>query len=524
MKRRAGSQVVRGRVYGRFWMGGERRESIPMPGVRVGDTAAIDARCEVIAGVIAQLVEVGRPDRARDMALQLGAAPSQKVVDLVRRSVQRLVEKSGPVGDNVTFKQFGEQWTTGELARAYPDHVRTKKTFGDDKQILEQYVYPHIGGTPVRAVQLHEAELVMRELPAGLSRARRRHVAQAMHRLFKIAVYPAKILKASPLPPGFLPKLGGGRAKQFLYPDEDRSLMACTTVPLADRLFYGMLAREGMRFSEGRDLEWSDVDLERGMVRLDENKTEDPRGWALSPGVLDCLQRWRAQHPASKGPFDDVVRHHPAQRFREEHLRLAGVTRPALFESTAVRRPIVVHDLRATFVTVALANGKTETWVQDRTGHKSTLMIARYRRDARALAELDLGPLSALDEVLVWRENPQPDQQRTSKRGGGKVNGSTDKVQEKPGQWPLRESNPDASRPRILNRTQGSGRSRNVDQKRQSATSGDPAGQVLADRLLDRPVSPEGSDLDQIRNDWHAIEVAAADMAATDSGPLRGAP
>jgi hypothetical protein len=37
-------------------------------------------------------------------------------------------------------------------------------------------------------------------------------------------------------------------------------------------------------------------------------------------------------------------------------LRTAGVTRPELFERTAARQPIRVHDLRATFVTVSLAN------------------------------------------------------------------------------------------------------------------------------------------------------------------------
>jgi hypothetical protein len=65
-----------------------------------------------------------------------------------------------------------------------------------------------------------------------------------------------------------------------------------------------------------------------------------------------------------------------------------------------VRRPIRVHDLRATFVTVSLANDKTETWVADRTGHRSSVMINHYRRAARTWAELSMGPLSSLDEVI----------------------------------------------------------------------------------------------------------------------------
>jgi len=57
-----------------------------------------------------------------------------------------------------------------------------------------------------------------------------------------------------------------------------------------------------------------------------------------------------------------------AQHLRAD-LKAAGIARPEIFERTAVRHPLRVHDLRATFVTVSLANGKTETWVADRTGH-----------------------------------------------------------------------------------------------------------------------------------------------------------
>ena len=60
------------------------------------------------------------------------------------------------------------------------------------------------------------------------------------------------------------------------------------------------------------------------------------------------------------------------------HLRTAGVDRADLFERSKRRMPIRLHDLRATFVTVSLANGKAEQWVSDRTGHRSSQMLALY--------------------------------------------------------------------------------------------------------------------------------------------------
>jgi integrase len=64
-------------------------------------------------------------------------------------------------------------------------------------------------------------------------------------------------------------------------------------VPILRRVFYGFLAREGMRSSEALGLSWDDLDLKRGVVRLDENKTDDPRAWALSAGVVEALERVR---------------------------------------------------------------------------------------------------------------------------------------------------------------------------------------------------------------------------------------
>ncbi|HMY21675.1 MAG TPA: tyrosine-type recombinase/integrase, partial [Polyangium sp.] len=82
------------------------------------------------------------------------------------------------------------------------------------------------------------------------------------------------------------------------------------------------------------------------------------------------------------------------------HLADAGIDRANLFERTKARQPIRIHDTRATFITIMLANGKSEAWVQDRTGHKSSQMINRYRRAARTAAELALGNLAPLYQAI----------------------------------------------------------------------------------------------------------------------------
>ena len=127
-------------------------------------------------------------------------------------------------------------------------------------------------------------------------------------------------------------------------------------------------------------------------------------------GALQAWREVRAREGADVGDDalvfvdecgEEIGENHAAEWYRE-HLRAAGITRPVLFEKSKARQPIRLHDTRATFITIALANGKSEAWVQDRTGPRSSVMINRYRRAARTAAELGLGELGRLDLAILW--------------------------------------------------------------------------------------------------------------------------
>jgi hypothetical protein len=51
-------------------------------------------------------------------------------------------------------------------------------------------------------------------------------------------------------------------------------------------------------------------------------------------------------------------------------------------------------------VTISLANGRTESWVANRTGHKSSKMINEYRRQAECHRELLMGGLTPLVDAI----------------------------------------------------------------------------------------------------------------------------
>jgi len=150
------------------------------------------------------------------------------------------------------------------------------------------------------------------------------------------------------------------------------------------------------------------LDLDVGVVRLDRNKTDEPRVWALSPDVREALLRWKKLLARKARPSRAVlvdaagskIDRYEAARELRARLRETGVDREELFEQTKERIAFRAHDLRGTFVTIKLALGKSEAWSTDRTGHTTSAMIYRYKRAARSAAELQLGDFAPRHDAI----------------------------------------------------------------------------------------------------------------------------
>ena len=370
------------------------------------DEDAARERCTAMAIIAERLRKAGHSAETEKLLEMAARARPGRSWEAITAAVDALCAGTTAKIDSATSVTFGAiatQWTSGEMHRRFPDAVNSKKTSDEDIGRFGKWVFPVAEHIAMHAFTLDHAQEVMRRLPDTSSRSTRRHVAQLMVRICNLAVYPAKLIVHSPLPKGFLPKIGKPKAMSYLYPDEDATLLGCDAVPFVHRLFYGFVCREGLRSEEAQTLAWRDVDLERGAVRLDRNKTDDARAWALDPGTVAALVAWKKLH-AEDEPSDRIFRGldktYNLPMMLREHLKAAGVKRSELFERSDVRRQIRLHDLRATFVTTSLANGRSESWVQDRTGHESSDQINRYRRAARSFAELGLGQLKPLNEAL----------------------------------------------------------------------------------------------------------------------------
>jgi hypothetical protein len=272
---------------------GKARSRFRIPTI---DETLAAARALVLVELGASLGEVPT-DLAKSLLEQAGEADGAglkrikaNVAKLASGAVKFKRKEESP-RHTWTVQQLGEAWTESTLAKDFPDQIHVRRSASDDAIRLTKHVYPVIGGRRVHDLTVDDCEKVMRKLPATLATNTRRNVGLTLGRVLTLAVYPLKIITVSPFPKGLLPraKKGAGKALADYRPDDDARLLACAAVPLSYRLLWGFLAREGMRSSEAIQLRWGDVDLKDGSVVLDENKSDDPRSWALDPGVLAAL-------------------------------------------------------------------------------------------------------------------------------------------------------------------------------------------------------------------------------------------
>jgi len=219
--------------------------------------------------------------------------------------------------------------------------------------------------------------------------------AQSIHKVLSIAVYPARLIPVHPLPKGFLPKLGPQKAKGYLRPDEDAALLSCTKVapdgspvmPLWRRVFWAFLSREGTREGEAIELRVGDLDLKHGGAchpLCEDGKTSPPKDARV---FVDDEGK----------PLDAA---HLPRTLRAD-LIAAGVNRPELHATTKARLRLRVHDLRGTFVTVALANGATE--IVDLRSHRPQVERDDQPVQARGPHRVRAWPWAP--EAACWRRS-----------------------------------------------------------------------------------------------------------------------
>ena len=128
----------------------------------------------------------------------------------------------------------------------------------------------------------------------------------------------------------------------------------------------------GLRKNDILTLRWKNVDLERGVIRLVEEKTGKTRNIVLNSDMITLLKSLPVKgeyvFPNRKGkPFIDV------KRSFEKALKNAGIK-----QSEDRREKIVFHTLRHTCISLLTEKGADTTAVKNYVAHADEKMTAHY--------------------------------------------------------------------------------------------------------------------------------------------------
>jgi len=297
-----------------------------------------------------------------------------------------------------------ERRTVGEMIDRYLKEVLPQKR-GSAKQ-RAQFLWwrEKIGLLPLSAVTPRLLAEWRDRLAAGGTPSRKpaapatqvRYLAALSHCL-NVAVRDWEWLETNPARNVRRPSEPRGRVR-FLSEAEITALLdACRES--GNRLLYPLVVAAlgtGARKGELLSLRWSDLDLARGVARLEHTKNGERRTLPLSPPVLAAL---RDLAPGRKAVFV-FVEHGTSGAFRNAFacaLRRAGITN------------FRFHDLRHTAASYLAMNGATLTDIAGVLGHKTLAMVKRYAH----LSDHHLAQVVARMNAAIFPESDaSPDTER----------------------------------------------------------------------------------------------------------------
>jgi integrase len=325
--------------------------------------------------------------------------------------------------------------TVNEYAKTWVEYRTGRvRSVGDNERHLRNHVLPVLGVLEVARVTRADVERFVASLDAKVSKGElsaktARNIWGTCSKLFDDATNAKEATGLRCLEAD--PTIGvrgpdddeAGKLLQFLYPSEFATFIACEDVSRRWRRNAALAVYLCLRVGEQAALKWSAVDLEHGVVTIQETFDrvtracrEGTKGGAarvipIRPELLPLLQAMHAEaKTAAKGaePEGSVCKLSHLQDMAavlRRWLKRAGVDREGLHKGTSVSKPLRWHDLRATGATWMAVEGKSPAEIRDILGHTQTSMTDRYMRSANVLRGGRFGtPFPPVPATLGFRQ------------------------------------------------------------------------------------------------------------------------
>ncbi len=144
---------------------------------------------------------------------------------------------------------------------------------------------------------------------------------------------------------------------------------------MRDRAIAETLYSSGLRISELVALNWADLDLEMGLLRVRHGKGNKERIVPVGEPAIEALKGWRKNMPVDGGARGPIFTNLRGGRITTRSVELI-VAR--MLARSGVANRIAPHGLRHSFATHLLDHGADLRSIQEMLGHASLTTTQRY--------------------------------------------------------------------------------------------------------------------------------------------------
>jgi integrase len=249
------------------------------------------------------------------------------------------------------------------------------------EQALRDRILPELGGAKLSDIRRSDVQrLVNRMLGAGFNASTIRNALLPLRAIYRHALALDEVA-VNPTAGVHLPAVRGTRDR-IASPEEASSLFA--VLESSDRAIWATAMYAGLRLGELLALDWGDVDLAGGMIRV--TRSYDPRAGIT---VLPKSRAGRRTVPIAAILRDELVEHRMRQG-RDVGLVFGRSENQPFGTSTIYDRanrawaesglvPISLHECRHTFASLMIAAGVNAKALASFMGHSSvTITLDRY--------------------------------------------------------------------------------------------------------------------------------------------------
>ena len=289
----------------------------------------------------------------------------RKLVGTNKREAEHVVAiiKADAVRGKYNFKKEVENPTFKDFAKVYIEYAKgDKKSWQRDVTSLNNLI-PYFGGkrlSEITSLSIENYKTMRREKvkPATVNR----ELACFKH-MFNLAIGWDKA-EDNPVKKVKLFK-EVNQMMRILSAEEEEKLMKCASLSLKPVLVTALAT--GMRIGEILELTWDKVDLERGVITVDNTKNGKSRYIPINSRLSDVLRKiWESSKSKRVFMNRNGASYESTRTAFETARRKAGIEN------------LRMHDLRHTFASRLVMNGVDLATVKELLGHETIAMTLRY--------------------------------------------------------------------------------------------------------------------------------------------------